>query len=77
MGRLGGVRVEENCEPDRMLPKDSLEAVEIKGGLSRGRVRVSHYSKRAIGDERDTTPLALAVGPSQRGADGRAKQRYT
>ncbi|NHN65897.1 hypothetical protein G9463_22000 [Haloarcula sp. JP-Z28] len=28
---------------------------------------------RAVGDERDTTALALAVGSLQRGTDGRAE----
>jgi hypothetical protein len=31
-------------------------------------------TSRAVGDERNTTALTLVVGPSQRGADRRAKR---
>lgn len=35
VGRLGGVGAEENREPNRMLPEDSLEGVEIEGSIDR------------------------------------------
>jgi len=49
------------------------EESSLAGPLLRGKTTRTSES-RAVGDKRDATALALAVGPSQRGADGRAKR---